>query len=310
MPRRAPAPASPYPARATVAAVLVAVCLGPLPAGAAPIRSLAWDFATGPGGWTASNTFLTSPPPQAPRWTWSAAERSWGVDAAPVNSPAYRSGNFLTSPLIDVAPGFPADRFTFSIAHRFTFPADGLVRPGYRLPVVAGQVTYSLDGGPFRPLPTADWTTTGTLPAPLAAVVQAPGWTVPQFVPGTAPVLSLPPLVDGGAAFTGRSAGFTSGWFQASQAFEVEIPVATRSIQFRFTNMNLGQKCGLDAGWDVRLATLDLIFAPEPAGGGLALAGGLLGAAVWIGRRCMRPPRRLARPAGGRVVTSGPRGRA
>lgn len=187
---------------------LLAVWCGPIPARAVPIRSIAWDFASGPAGWTAANTFLTSPPPQAPRWTWSAAERTWGVDAAPVQSPAYRSGNYLTSPRVEFAPGFAADRFTFTLAHRFRFPEDGIVRPGYRLPVVAGQVTYSLDDGPFRPLPTSDWAASGTLPAGLSSVVQAPGWTVPQFVPGTGPVMSLPPLVDGGASFTGLSGGF------------------------------------------------------------------------------------------------------
>lgn len=252
---------------------------------AEPIRSIAWDFASSGGGWVATNTFITSPAPQMPRWTWSSAARTWGVDAAPVQSPAYQSGNHLTSPVIELAPDAPADRFTFTLAHRFNLPADGIVKPGYRLPVDAGQVTYSLDGGAFRPLPSSTWTTSGTLPAGVAAFVQAPGWTVPQFVPGLAPVMSLPPLIDGGGSFTGTSAGFAAGWFVASQAFNVPVPATATSIQFRLTNMNLGQKCGLDAGWDVRFAQVDLIFAPEPAGGVITATGGMLVAAAWLGRR-------------------------
>lgn len=266
-------------------ATLLALLGDQFVARAEPIQSLAWDFATGGGGWVATNTFLTNPPPQTPRWTWSGAARTWSVDSAPVQSPAYRSGNYLTSPLIRLAPEAPADKFTFTLAHRFKLPADGIVRPGYRIPVGAGQLTYSLDGDVFLPLPASVWATSGSLPASVAAVVQAPGWAVPQFTPGAGPVVSLPPLVDGGAAFTGLSPGFSSGWFVASQAFEVDLPATTTTIQFRLTNMNLGQKCGLDAGWDVRFAQVDLILAPEPEAGVTAAVGTLLLAAAWIGRR-------------------------
>jgi hypothetical protein len=287
-----------------------------LPARAEPIRTIAWDFGVTSGAWVATNTFITTPPPQTPRWTWSASARTWSVDSAPVQSPAYRSGNYLTSPVIQLAPDAPADRFTFTIAHRFKYPTDGIVKPGYQLPVDAGQVTYSLDGGGFQPLPLSVWTTSGTLPAGVAAYVQAPGWTVPGFVPGAAPVMSLPPLIDGGAAFTGTSMGFSAAWFVASQAFDVRIPETASSIQFRLTNMNLGQKCGLDAGWDVRFAQVDLIFAPEPSGGVIGATAGLLVTAAWIGRRRFRAWRGPGRGAGSRppgpatAVTSGPRGRA
>ena len=286
---------------------LSAVLAGPPLAHAEPILPIAWDFAAGDGGWVATNTFITSPPPQTPRWTWSAAPGTWAVDSAPVQSPAYRSGNYLTSSLIQLAPESPADKFTFTLAHRFKFPVDGIVKPGYQLPVDAGQLTYSLDGNVFLPVPTSDWKTSGTLPAGLAAVVQAPGLTVPQFVPGVSPVMSLPPLIDGGASFTGLSPGFSNGWFVASQAFEVDVPATTTTLQFRLTNMNLGQKCGLDAGWDVRYAHVQLILAPEPGGGVIATTAGLLLAAGWSVRRRLRSWTAAAAP---RLVTSGPPGRA
>lgn len=104
----------------------------------------------------------------------------------------------------------------------------------------AGQLTYSVDGNLYLPVPTFNWTSSGTLPAVLAPLVQAPGLTVPQFVPGVAPVMSLPPLIDGGASFTELSTGFDSGWFVASQAFEVDVPATTTTLQFRLTNIRLG----------------------------------------------------------------------
>lgn len=63
---------------------------------------------------------------------------------------------------------------------------------------------------------------------------------MPQFVPGVAPVMSLPTLIDGGASFTGLSTGFDIGWFVASQAFEVDVPATTTTLQFRLTNILLG----------------------------------------------------------------------
>lgn len=300
---------SPWGACRTALVLLgfLATCSGQGPTRAEPISTIDWDFSLGSGGWVAANTFITSPPPASPKWTWSAAGGMWSVDSAPVQSPAYRSGNYLTSPLIQLAPESPADKFTFTLVHRFKLPADGIPQPGYTLPVDAGQVTYSIDGNQYLPVPKADWTASGTLPAVLASLVQAPGFTVPQFVPGVAPVVSLPPLIDGGASFTGLSPGFGSGWFVASQAFQVDVPATTTTLRFRLTNMNLGQKCGLDAGWDVRFARVELSFAPEPDLGMIAATAGLLLAAGWAVRRRLGP-HPLA--AALRPLTTGPRVRA
>lgn len=183
--------------------------------------------------------------------------------------------------------------------------------PGYQLPVDAGQFTYSINGNVFLPVTKSDWKTSGTLPAAIAGLVQAPGWTVPQFVPGAVPVMSLPPLINGGATFTGLSTGFSSGWFVASQAFEVDVPATTTTLQFRLTNMNLGQKCGLDSGWEVRFAQADLIFAPEPAGGTIAALNAVFLAAGWIGRRRVFARARAGTvPADLPTVTTASRGRA
>lgn len=46
---------------------VLAAAFEPSPARAEPISSIDWDFAAGSGGWVSTNTFITSPPPQAPR---------------------------------------------------------------------------------------------------------------------------------------------------------------------------------------------------------------------------------------------------
>lgn len=266
---------------------------------AAPIQTISWDFATSGGGWTSKNTAAFSPLPVNPKWTWTAP--MWTVDSAPVDSPASKFGNFLTSPLIQLSPDSPADKFTFNFAHRFRLPADGLVLAnGSQLPVDAGQFQYSLDGATFLPVFTADWKSSGPISPVLTPYVQASAWAVPQFTPGVAPIPSLLPLVNGGASFTGSSSGFDSGWFVASQAFEVDFPGETTTIQFRFTNMNLGPKCGLDAGWDLRFAQADLILAPEPSGLVIAAMGGALSILACVVRRTRLP----------RVVTTAPRDQA
>jgi hypothetical protein len=110
-------------------------------------------------------------------------------------------------------------------------------------------------------------------------------------------VVSLPPLVNGGASFTGVSEGRDSGWFVASQAFQVDIPDLTETIQFRFTKMDMATNCGLDAGWDLRFAQVDLILAPEPGGLMIAATAATLAAAAGLRKRLyQRPSRPSVRP--------------
>ena len=113
---------------------------------------------------------------------------------------------------------------------------------------------------------------------------------MPSFVPGVPPVVSLPPLIDGGASFTGVSEGRDAGWFVGSQAFEVDFPGTTDTIQFRFTKTDLATNCGLDAGWDLRFAQVDLVLAPEPSGALLASLGSAAAIAALVRlRRHQRP---------------------
>ncbi|MCE9630154.1 MAG: hypothetical protein K8S94_05460 [Planctomycetia bacterium] len=289
---------------AVVAGLVVglALALAGREARAEPIQTITWDFNVESQAtqWTAINTYATSPVPQNPKWTWTAGSGSvpgtWQVDSLGVTSPNSKFGNFLTSQLIQLSPDLPADKFTFNIAHRFRMPTDGLIVNGVQLPVVAGQFEYSLDGASYLPVFKPDWIASGTISPILAPYVQSSTWAVPQFVPGVAPVVSLPPLVDGGASFTGVSQGRNSGWFVASQAFEVDIPGLTTTIQFRFTKMDLATNCGLDAGWDLRFAQVDLILAPEPSSVTIAAAGGVMAAAAMLRYRYQRLSRPSVRP--------------
>lgn len=287
--------------RASPPALFVGLVLSALHLPAAPMQTIAWDFNVSSQAiqWTSTNTYATTPVPQDPRWTWvagaGAVPGAWEVDSIGVSSPATRFGNLLTSPLIQLSPATPADKFRFSFAHRHRMPTDGFVVDGVQIPVVAGQFEYSLDGQKYLPVFPSDWVSSGTIPSILAPYVQSSSWAVPQFVPGVAPVVSLPPLVDGGATFTGTSAGRDAGWFVASQTLEVDIPGLTETIQFRFTKMDLGPNCGLDAGWDLRFAEADLILAPEPGGTALAASAGLA-VAVFLLRRHQRASRPSVRP--------------
>jgi hypothetical protein len=175
-------------------------------------------------------------------------------------------------------------------------PTDGLIVNGVQLPVVAGQFEYSLDGAAFLPVFKSDWVTSGTISPILTPFVQSSTWAAPTFVPGVAPVVSLPPLINGGASFTGVSQGRDFGWFVASQAFQVDIPGLTETIQFRMTKMDLASNCGLDAGWDLRFAQVDLILAPEPANAAIAAAGIAVAAVAMLWSRYQRPSRPSVRP--------------
>jgi hypothetical protein len=290
---------------AAIAGLIVglALAMASRAATAEPIQTIAWDFnvQSEADQWTAVNTYATNPVPQDPKWAWVAGSGSvpgtWQVDSVGVTSPNSRFGNYLTSQLIQLSTELLADQFTFTLAHRFRMPTDGLVVNGVQLPVVAGQLAYSLDGASYLPVFQADWVASGTISPILAAYVQSSTWAVPEFVPGVAPVVSLPPLVNGGASFTGVSEGRDSGWFVASQAFQVDIPDLTETIQFRFTKMDMATNCGLDAGWDLRFAQVDLILAPEPGGLMIAATAATLAAAAGLRKRLyQRPSRPSVRP--------------
>lgn len=287
--------------RASSSALVVGLALAAPPLSAAPMRSITWDFNVQSQAlqWTATNTYASSPVPQDPRWTWVAGTGSapgrWAVGAIGVTTPNAQFGNLLTSQLIQLSPDAPADKFTFRFAHRFRMPTGGFIVDGVQIPVVAGQFEYSLDGASYLPVFRPDWTSSGTIPSLLTPYVQSSSWAVPQFVPGVAPLRSLPPLVDGGATFTGTSPGRDSGWFVASQTFEVDIPGLTQTIQFRFNKAELGPNCGLDAGWDLRFAEVDLILAPEPGSSALA-ASAVVVIAVFLLRRHQRASRPSVRP--------------
>lgn len=281
---------------ATVAAIVVtALALVGARAAKAQTQTISWDFNVGSQAqeWTATNTYKNPPVPQVPIWTWASGSGStpgmWRVESLGVSSPAVEFGNYLTSPLIQLGQ-LPADKFTFSVAHRFRMPTDGFVVGGVQLPVVAGQFEYSLNGAIYLPVFSANWVSSGTIPSPLTSYVQSSTWAVPTFVPGVPPVVSLPPLIDGGASFTGVSEGRGAGWFVASQALEVDFPGTTDTIQFRFTKTDMATNCGLDAGWDLRFAQVDLVLAPEPSGTLLASLGSAaaIGALVRL-RRHQRP---------------------
>lgn len=279
-----------------IVAVIVVTALALVAArpAAAQTQTITWDFDVESQAqeWTATNTYKTPPVPQIPIWTWASGSGStpgmWRVASTGVSSPAVEFGNYLTSQLIQLGQ-LPADKFTFSMAHRFRMPTDGFVVGGVQLPVVAGQFEYSLDGATYLPLFTASWTSSGTIPSLLTPFIQSSTWAVPSFVPGVPPVVSLPPLIDGGASFTGLSEGRDAGWFVASQAFEVDFPGTTDTIQFRFTKTDMATNCGLDAGWDLRFAQVDLVLAPEPSGTMLAsLGAGAAVALLLAGRRHQR----------------------
>ena len=80
-----------------------------------------WDFTSTSGSWTRQNVAQVGPPPVNPKWEYGATLLSgtrWSVSSG--NTPA--TGNYLTSPLINL--DVPADKFTFTMAHRYRFKSD------------------------------------------------------------------------------------------------------------------------------------------------------------------------------------------
>jgi len=257
---------------------------------ATPVVDDAYDFGLGPNGFTTQPVGkLGQVPPATGGKRWTHGSGQWSVNWSPVSGPVVATGNYLTSPVINVSgsggelPGVAIDEIRFSLAHKFNFPFPGSVPPA------AGQLAYSINGGPFVGLPVSAFST-GSLsagPAPFGPSLLGPfvGQTTlvaPSFVPPVGAYADLFPLINAGAAFTGVTPGYTdTGGTWVPSVATVTLGTATfvDSFQIRLINANLGSSCPADAGWDVRYLQVDFA-APEP--GSLVLAAaGIAGVAGW-----------------------------
>ena len=273
-----------------------------------------FNFNLNNGGFTASPQGIFTPPPINQRWTYRVAgpiagvpqyltgtstQPTWNVLSSPVSGTSVATGNYLTSPLIQITD--PAlDAFSLQIAHRYRLPANGS-----SLPVDAGQITYSIDGAAFLPIVPSSWKQSGAVDALLQPYVTPSNWgsvAVPTFVPGVGSTPSVYLLANGGASFTGETAGFDAGNFAGSETANIAFPLGSSTIKFRFANVNLGNNCGINGGWDLAFVEARFIAAPEPGGFALAAAGGALSLLGWIGRGF--------RKKWSRHITSGPPDRA
>jgi len=257
---------------------------------ALPVVDDAYDFALGPNGFTTQPvgkpTGNVPPTTGGKRWTHGSGQ--WSVNWSPVNGPLVATGNYLTSPLISVSgsggalPGLEVDAIRISLAHKFNFPFPGSVPPA------AGQLAYSINGGPFVGLPVSVFST-GSLSAGPAPFLESPlgpyvGQTTlvaPTFVPPVGANSDLFPLINAGASFTGVTPGYTNtgGTWVPSVATLTIPPTFIDSFQIRLINANLGSTCPADAGWDVRYLQVDFA-APEP-GSFILAAAGIAGVAGW-----------------------------
>ena len=276
-----------------VAAMLVAVGGLCRPADA---QVVTWDFTSTSGSWTQQNVAQVGPPPVKPKWEYGATVLSgtrWSVSSG--ETPA--TGNYLTSPLIKL--DVPADKFTFTMAHRYRFKSDDDDDDDEKsklfksddddekskpIPLEAGQLEYSLDGAKFLPVFDTDWVTSGIVSGNVAPFVNYANWVPPMYVPGANEF----PLIQGGASFVGYSPSLPS-WV-GSQTQTVDFPGETTTLQFRLTHANLGEDDLMAAssllsgggeggegdwgkedwgkgkyGWEVRWAQVEIVNLPEPS---------------------------------------------
>ncbi len=264
-----------------VAAVAVALLAALPQAKAVPIVNNEFDFATGPLGWTPTPVGKPAGnvPPATDGKRWAHGTGQWSVNWSPVTGPLVATGNYLTSPLIDPAgplEGLPVDAFRISFAHKFNFSSS------LTIPPAAGQIVYSINGGPFVGLAESAWST-GNVNTPEPLFGPNPLWptyvgqttlVVPSFTPPSGTYSDLFPLVNAGASFTGVTPGYspTGGTYVPSVAvLDIPLQVIT-DFRVRLINANLGSNCPADAGWDVRYLQVDFA-APEPGSFLLAAAG-------------------------------------
>lgn len=269
---------SPFLAVAAMLVVVGGLCR---PADA---QVVAWDFTSTSGSWTQQNVAQVGPPPANPKWEYGATFLSgarWSVSSG--ETPA--TGNYLTSPLIKL--DVPADKFTFTMAHRYRFKSDDdkddkddKDEKSTPIPLEAGQLEYSLDGAKFLPVFDTDWVTSGIVSGNVSPFVNYANWVPPMYVPGANEF----PLIQDGASFVGSSPSLPS-WV-GSQTQTVDFPGSTTTLQFRLTHANLGKNDFLTAsilggeggdealckgdwgygkgGWEVRWAEVEIVNLPEP----------------------------------------------
>jgi hypothetical protein len=280
--------------------VFVLIALGMLlaipVADAAPIVvDDAYDFGTGPQGWTPQAVGKNGQlPPTTGGKRWTHGSGQWSVNWAPVTSPFVATGNYLTSPSIDFSgPNGDAgiDALRISLAHKFNFSSslNGV-------PPAAGQLAYSINGGAFVGLPVSAFVTGSiTTPdplfgsSPLGPYVGQTTLVAPAFIPPAGGYSDLFPLINGGASFTGITPGYTNtgGTWVPSVATLLFPLTVVSDLRIRLINANLGSNCPADAGWDVRYLQVDAA-APEPGSLLLASMGGTLAAGHWLWRRRRR----------------------
>ena len=198
-----------------------------------------YDFAKGPEGWKSQTVAYFSPSKPVTglnTWTHVAADDVWRVIPQPVINENYWIGNYLTSPVIEVAE--MVDALEFDIIHRYNFPTT--ITTGD--PITAGQVAYRIFNAqnptalfqPFLPESFAS----GPVPPPFDVRTPLPDWDVPSFAAPS----GLPPLLGDGLAWTGESPGFSDKAFVASRATLRNL-VPGDLVEFRLVNANLGRNC-------------------------------------------------------------------
>jgi len=258
-------------ASAALALLAMGLLFGAVARAAPIVIDNEYDFSQGPLGWTSQNvSYNGAPVPNS--WQWTAGV--WHVDPVAVPSYRYWAGNYLTSPVIEVADTI--DILEFNIIQRFRFPQN--ITTG--APVVAGELVYRIfdannPNAAFQPFALGAFET-GLVPPPFDAKTSYPNWVAPSFIAPT----DRPPLIPLGGTWIGTSPGYEIGQYVASRA-TLEQLVAGQKVEFRLINANLGLQCE-GGGWDVSYVRVNG-FAPEPGaiglaatGGGLAVACGLL----------------------------------
>lgn len=275
------------------AVVLVLLLFAPTSHAGPIVVDDSYDFRTGPQGWTATPIGKNGKlPPATGGMQWGHTGAQWSVNWAPVAGPLVATGNYLTSPSINPFDqvGRPIDAFRISLAHKFNFSSslNGV-------PPAAGQLAYSINGGPFIGIGASNFSTgLVTTPdqlfgaSPLIGPPSLVGQTTlvaPTFVPPVSPYPDLFPLINGGASFTGVTPGYsnTGGVWVPSVAIVTFDPTLVTDFRLRLINANLGSNCPADAGWDVQFAQVDFA-TPEPSS--FALTGlGVMGLAAGYMRR-------------------------